>query len=58
MSWPSFVIGEPETFSSAMIVSSVTWTSLCRMISKVTGSIACATVAFTLASSYRAQTRP
>ena len=38
MSWPSFVIGEPDTFSSAIIVSSVTWTSLCRMISKVKGS--------------------
>jgi hypothetical protein len=32
------VIGEPETFSSAMIVSSVTWTSLWRMISNVIGS--------------------
>src|SRR5690242_5329032 len=39
MSCPSLVIGDPETFSSAMMVSSVTRRSLCRMISKVTGSM-------------------
>src|SRR2546422_1308150 len=38
MSWPSLVTGEPDTFSSAMIDSSITWLSRCRMISNVTAS--------------------
>src|SRR3954453_156351 len=38
MSCPSLVIGDPDTFSSAMMVSSVTCTSLCLTISNVTGS--------------------
>src|SRR4029453_11043344 len=49
MSWPSFVIGEPETFSRAMIISSVTCTSLWRTISNVTGSTATAVPALAAA---------
>ena len=38
MSCPSLVTGEPETFSSATIASSMIWFSRWRMISKVTAS--------------------